>query len=97
MAVDEELDGNDYADAPADWIPPQFREDIDEPVADVQELGGMFRIIDGDTGEERLPSPGELEKVRRVLGVRDTRNGQVHMNISGVQFMSVDINPDFGE
>lgn len=92
----EEQDDGVYAEAPAGWIPPQFREFITEPVLDPAVLQGTYRIIDGDTGEERLPNAGDMLRVRRLLAVRDTRDGSMHNAGHGVPpMMVVDVNNDW--
>ena len=82
-------------DAPAGWIPPEFREfvydELDEE--DLKAVQATVTIHNMETGEEHHPDAEEIEEmgVRRVKGVIDTRDGSYHPNISDTRFLSHEI------
>lgn len=77
---------------PLGWIPPKYRESIGREATDEEllELSDSCSVV--ENGVERKMTVAELrDKIRVVTGVKDTRDGTVHGQISGVKFVSFDV------
>lgn len=79
---------------PAGWIPPQYRELIYAGHLSEADLEAI-QLTTGTIGEDGIIRPFSAEKVaaiRRVIGVRDTRDGSEHFNQqSTTSFLSAKI------
>lgn len=79
----------EMAQAPADWIPPEFREFITEPLT-VEAATAIFGTVGftDEHGHHRHYTVEEIrEKFPRITGVRDTRTGEVHPQVSNARFV----------
>ena len=64
---------------PANWIPPQYREDIYGEMTEEEIQNGMNSMwIYDKKGRYPVSRKEFLEKTKKVIGVRDTRNGRIH-------------------
>lgn len=80
---------------PAGFIPPEFREFLYTPIDDDQLEAIRMTTGIWENGVMRRYTDDEIRsKFQRIVGVRDTRTGEVDRGISGVPFISVEIGDD---
>lgn len=77
--------------SPAGWIPPEFREMIYQTMTDeeLEPILGTIGCFD-ESGRQRFYSKTELRALgidRKIIGVMDTRTGEVHPTLSNNTFM----------
>ena len=83
---------------PAGWIPPQFRQPIlrelsDEEVAEISPTISVTEFDENDQPHTRSLTPEEIRaRVKKDIGVIDTRDGKVHPNQAGTPICRVNIN-----
>lgn len=92
---DEEDFGPDTP--PAGFIPPECREfiyqDLDPGSQLMQDLINTTGVY--ENGVFRRYTPEEIsQRYRKIIGVRDTRNGTVHGQYSSTPFVSMEFNHD---
>ena len=79
-------------DAPAGWIPPEFREFVYEDLSDedlraIKESTKVF-----ENGKLRDLTDEEIySRMGKVVAVRDTRDGRVHKNVSETPIIRVSV------
>lgn len=86
----------EFAEPPVGWIPPQFREFIYAELteAELESIRSSMSVSEQDpvTGRwrnRRYTDEEIRQKVQRITGVRDTRTGEIHPQVSRVPMMSV--------
>lgn len=81
----------------AGWIPPEFREFVYEEfnAADLEILQQTVRVkYPGQQPRQLTPDEISQSGIRKVVAVRDARNGELHQQLSATRFVTVPFNGD---
>lgn len=70
---------------PPGWIPPEFREEVFADSLDADDIAAIKATMftfDPETGQRLSVTDEEISErgIRRITGVRDTRDGSYHPN-----------------
>lgn len=74
---------------PAGWIPPEFREFVYGPLGEdeLQSIQATCGYFDAHGNMQRYTLAELRGKHQKIIGVKDTRTGEFHPQVSGVKFM----------
>lgn len=73
------------SDAPAGFIPPEFREFIMEPMTDeeLQRIVGTMGWYDREGRHNYSLEQLKAQQLEKIVAVRDTRDGSIHPTRTG--------------